>query len=128
MLHQGRQLAVLARIIMFIVTTFLRLIFKTRFKSWIVDLKCIGRFVKFCISKGGRDILSLSMLIFLAISVISGSVIISRRIVNSIKNQKDVDLYLTIETVGSIVVAVWLILLVWIHFQVHYRQSGSSDF
>jgi len=126
-IHATSSWVLYVTIIMFIVTTFLRLIFKTRFKSWIVDLKCIGRFVRFSISKIGRDILSLSMLIFLAISVISGSVIISRRTIISIKNQTEVDLYLTVETVGSIVVAVWLILLVWIHFQVHYRFTKSSN-
>jgi len=125
-IHATSSWVLYVTIIMFIVTTFLRLIFKTRIKSWIVDLKCLGRFVRFSVSKIGRDILSLSMLIFLAISVISGSVIISRRTIISIKNQKDVDLYLTIETVGSIVVAVWLILLVWIHFQVHYRFTKIS--
>ena len=125
--HASSSWAVFVTIILFVVTTLLRLLFRTKVRSFIVNLKCIGRFVELYTSRRGRDFLSLTMLLFLAFSLTSGAVILSKRQIDDANNQDGMNSEFFIEAAGSFVVVVWLLLLLWIYSQVHHRFTHTYN-
>ena len=67
------------------------------------------------------------MKLFLAFSLTSGAVILSKRQIDDANNQDGMNSEFFIEAAGSFVVVVWLLLLLWIYSQVHHRFTHTYN-
>lgn len=115
-------------ILWFVATTIIRILFLTKLKSWLINLKCLGFYIKFLTSRRARDFVSLAMLLFLSFTIVSGSALHKRCVFHPILSTT-LDPWrkaqIVFDAVTTILTISWLLLLFWIYSQVHHKFTHT---
>ena len=115
-------------ILWFVTTTMARIIFMTKLKTWLIDLKCLGFYIKFLTSRRARDFVSLAMLLFLSFTIVSGSALHKRCVFHPILSTT-LDPWrkaqIVLDAVTTVVTVSWLLLLFWTYSQVHHKFTHT---
>ena len=128
-------------VLLFSLTTIVRCFFHTRFKQWVINIRCIGPFIENFAGRASRDFQALVLMLFLAFSIVSG-IVLNKKLQlrdSAVKGAKDEksriagEPYTTLENtfdqkwnsildeVSSVTSVLWLMLSFWIYAQVHHR-------
>ena len=112
--------------VFFVVTTIFRILLQTKYRPNIVNLKCIGPYIEFFLSRRSRDFQSLTMLLFLTFAVVSGAVLHKRQRFNGlIHNVPNRLTEIIVDAVSTLSMVCWLLLLFWIYAQIHHRYTHT---
>ena len=109
-------------VLAFVLSTMLRILFRTKLKKWLVNFKIIGFYINFFTSRTCRDFLSLAMLLFLSFTVVSGSCLYKKI---TFQMYKDYKVEIILDAFIIALTICWLLLLFWIYSQVHHRYTHT---
>ena len=127
--HHSTSWVLLVTIIAFVLITILRILFRTKIKNLILGFKVLGPCIKFITSRRGRDFVAITMLLFLTLSITSGTVLnMGFKFRMQVYDKEDVKTRIfeaIFDTITTLVTVTWLMLLFWIYAQVHHRFTHS---
>merc|ERR1712126_281659 len=131
--HKHSSWLLLITIGFFVITTILRILFRTKIKNLIIGIRILGPVVELGTSRRGRDFQALAMLLFLTYSIISGTVLNMGTKFRYVQDGDVVEgelpfsrlVEVIADTGATLLTVFWLLLLFWIYAQVHHRFTHT---